>query len=126
MDLVLTDRSELSEALPEALVQDLVVVVGNLLENAFDAVQGCAMQTVTLELVEAAGEIRVTVWDSGMEIPESLREHLFDYGVTTKKEGNGIGLYLVRQACSRYNGYVTVVSSAMDGTEFTAHIPYDK
>ena len=126
VDLVLTDRSELAEALPEMLVQDLVVVVGNLLENAFDAVQGCAMQTVTLELVEAAGEIRVTVWDSGMEIPESLREYLFDYGVTTKKEGNGIGLYLVRQACSRYNGYVTVVSSAMDGTEFTAHIPYDK
>lgn len=126
VDLVLTDRSELAKALPETLVQDLVVVVGNLLENAFDAVQGCAMQTVTLELVEAAGEIRVTVWDSGMEIPESLREYLFDYGVTTKKEGNGIGLYLVRQACSRYNGYVTVVSSAMDGTEFTAHIPYDK
>lgn len=126
VDLVLTDRSELAEALPAELVQDLVVIVGNLLENAFDAVQGCAMQTVTLELVESAGEIRVSVWDSGVEIPESLREYLFDYGVTTKKEGNGIGLYLVRRACGRYNGYVTVVSDAMDGTEFTAHIPYSK
>lgn len=122
VDLVLTDRTELSCALPEPLTQDLVVIIGNLLENAFDAVQGCDMQTVTLELTETAGEIRVSVWNSGPEIPESLREHLFDYGVTTKPNGNGIGLHLVQQACIRNNGYITVTSDPGDGTEFTAHL----
>lgn len=126
VDLVLTDRSQLQSPLPRDLVQDLVVVVGNLLENAFDAVQGCAMRTVTLELVETAGEIRVSVWDSGVSIPEPLLERLFDYGVTTKEEGHGIGLFLVRQSCSRYNGYVSVASDPRDGTEFTAHIPFLK
>lgn len=126
VDLVLTDRSDIRSDLPEHLVQDLVVILGNLLENAFDAVQGCAMQTVTLELVEAAGEISVSVWDSGAEIPISLRDRIFDCGVTTKTEGHGIGLCLVRQAVQRYNGYITLSSDPGDGTEFSAHIPWLK
>lgn len=122
VDLVLTDRSDIHSDLPEDLVQDMVVILGNLLENAFDAVQGCAMQTVTLELVETAGELSISVWDSGSEVPLGLREQIFDYGVTTKDEGHGIGLYLVQQAIQRYHGYITLSSDPCDGTEFTAHI----
>ncbi|PNH20087.1 hypothetical protein B6K86_05680 [Lachnospiraceae bacterium] len=124
VDLVLTDQSCLRVNLPQDLVQDLVVIIGNLLENAFSAVQNCAMQTVTLELSEHGGEIIVSVWDSGIEIPEALLDNLFDYGVTTKESGSGIGLYLVREACTRNGGYITVVSDRQDGTEFVAHISY--
>ena len=124
VDLILTDNTELQSELSVEMQQDMVVILGNLLENAFDAVQGCAMQIVTLEIRESAGDITIAVWDSGMEIPPELREVLFDYGVTGKENGNGIGLYLVRQACSRHNGYVSVVSDAQSGTEFVAHIPY--
>ena len=123
VDLILTDRTELQRDLSVEMQQDIVVILGNLLENAFDAVQGCAMQIVTLEIRETAGDIIIAVWDSGLEIPQELRDVLFDYGVTGKKNGNGIGLYLVRQACSRHNGYVSVVSDAQSGTEFVAHIP---
>ena len=82
------------------------------------------MRIVTLEIRESAGDIIIAVWDSGMEIPQELREVLFDYGVTSKENGNGIGLHLVRQACGRPGGYVSVVSDAQSGTEFGAHIPY--
>lgn len=124
VDLILTDRTELQSELSVELQQDIVVILGNLLENAFDAVQGCAMQIVTVEIRETSGGITIAVWDSGTEIPPELRDVLFDYGVTGKKNGNGIGLYLVRQACSRHNGYISVVSDAQTGTEFVAHIPY--
>lgn len=126
VDLVLTDRSDIHSDLPEELVQDVVVILGNLLENAFDAVQGCAMQTVTLELVETTGELTISVWDSGSEVPPGLREQIFDYGVTTKEEGHGIGLYLVRQAVRRHHGYITLSSDPSSGTEFTAHIQWPK
>lgn len=122
VDLILTDRSDIHSDLPENLVQDLVIILGNLLENAFDAVQGCAMQTVTLELAESAGELSISVWDSGIGVPFGLQEQIFDYGVTTKEEGNGIGLYLVQQAVRRYHGYITLSSDPSCGTEFTAHI----
>ena len=83
VDLILTDRTELQCGLSEEMQQDMVVITGNLLENAFDAVQGCAMRIVTLEIRESAGDIIIAVWDSGMEIPQELREVLFDYGVTS-------------------------------------------
>lgn len=126
VDLVFTDDSKLSAALPEVLVQDLVVIIGNLLENAFDAVQDCDMRTVTLELIEKAGAISVSVWDSGPAIPEELKEAIFDYGVTSKKEGNGIGLFLVQQACQHHDGYITVSSEEGEGTEFSVHLTYGK
>lgn len=49
VDLILTDRTEMQCELSEEMQQDMVVITGNLLENAFDAVQGCAMRIVTLE-----------------------------------------------------------------------------
>lgn len=123
VDLVLTDHTELKTVPEPELLQDLILITGNLLENAFDAVQGYAMRTVTLEIAETDAEIYISVWDSGSEIPAELREHLLEYGVTTKPEGSGIGLYLVQQACERYNGYIMIVSEAGDGTEITVHIP---
>ena len=66
----------------------------------------------------------ISVWDSGIEIPSELLDSLFDYGFTTKEDGNGIGLYLVREACNRNSGYITVASNRYDGTEFVAHIPH--
>lgn len=126
VDLILTDRTELLTTLPDEVVQDMVVIIGNLLENAFAAVQGCNMQTVTLEMTETPREISLCVWNSGPEISPELREHLFEYGVTTKEDGNGIGLYLVQQACTRNNGYITLTSTPDDGTEFTVHLPITK
>ena len=43
------------------------------------------MRTVALEIVETTEEIYISVWDSGQEIPEKLRENILEYGVTTKK-----------------------------------------
>lgn len=123
VDLILTDRTKLSGPLTPEQVQDLILIVGNLLENAFDAVQGCAMKTVTLEMAETDEELYISVWDSGPGIPIKLRERLLEYGFTTKRDGNGIGLFLVHQACKRYDGSITVVSEEGDGTEFTIHLP---
>lgn len=124
VDLILTDRTEMQCELSEEMQQDMVVITGNLLENAFDAVQGLRNADRYAGDPRSAGDIIIAVWDSGMEIPQELREVLFDYGVTSKKNGNGIGLHLVRQACGRHGGYVSVVSDAQSGTEFVAHIPY--
>lgn len=122
VDLVLTGKSKCEGPLSDELAQDLVVISGNLLENAFDAVQGNAMRMVTLEIAEMQNEIVISVWNSGDPIPEEMIEHIFEYGVTDKVHGNGIGLYLVQRACARHNGYVSVSSDIESGTEFVAHV----
>lgn len=125
VDLILTGRSACGRLESDALVQDIVVISGNLLENAFDATQGCAMRTVTMELIERQNDIMISVWNSGNPIDEGLIEHIFEYGVSNKADGNGIGLYLVQKACARHSGYVTVSSDPQSGTEFVAHISKD-
>lgn len=122
VDLLLTERSHEESVWDSDLVQDLVVISGNLLDNAFDAAQTSAMRMVTLEITETEKEITIAVWNSGEPIPEAQMEHIFEYGVTSKKEGNGIGLYLVKKACARHKGYVSVTSDKESGTEFVAHI----
>ena len=124
VDLVLTGSSHCEALDNSELVQDLVVISGNLLENAFDATQGCAMRMVTLELVQQHREIMISVWNSGKSIPEERLEHIFEYGVTFKPNGNGIGLYLVQKACNRHHGYVSVTSDPQSGTEFVAHVSW--
>lgn len=122
VDLVLTDNSLMEQTESNDLIQDLVVITGNLLDNAFDAAQSSAMRMVTLDIVETGKEITISVWNSGAPIEEEQMEQIFDYGVTTKKEGNGIGLHLVKKACARHNGYVSVSSDEQLGTEFVAHL----
>lgn len=122
VDLVLTDHSLMEQTESNDLIQDLVVITGNLLDNAFDAAQSSAMRMVTLDIVETGKEITISVWNSGAPIEEEQMEQIFDYGVTTKKEGNGIGLHLVKKACARHNGYVSVSSDEQSGTEFVAHL----
>lgn len=124
VDLVLTGSSHCEALDNSELVQDLVVISGNLLENAFDATQGCAMRMVTLELVQQHREIMISVWNSGKSIPEERLEHIFEYGVTFKPNGSGIGLYLVQKACNRHHGYVSVTSDPQSGTEFVAHVSW--
>jgi two-component system CitB family sensor kinase len=107
--LTLTDGSHLGPQ-PAALSADLVTVVGNLVDNAFDAVS--AGGRVQVELAEEDGRIVVEVADSGGGIsPEDLGR-VFELGWTTKDGGDagshGFGLALTRMACRRHGGSVSV------------------
>lgn len=107
--LTLTEGSRLG-AQPGALSADLVTVVGNLIDNAFDAVS--AGGRVEVELTEADGRIVVEVADTGGGISESDLARVFELGWTTKDGADagshGFGLALTRMACRRHGGSVSV------------------
>ncbi|WP_442937661.1 ATP-binding protein [Nonomuraea sp. SBT364] len=103
--------------------QDAVLVVGNLVANAIDALDGAA-GTVEVSVVADAGGLRVRVGDSGPGIMPDLVEEVFREGFTTKAAHSGprgLGLALTRQACLRRGGWVKVRNSG--GAVFTAHLP---
>ena len=79
---------------------DLVTVIGNLVDNALDAVTGAATRVVTLDIRAVSGEplhgehavdettvaeVHVTVSDSGPGIQPALLGHVFEAGVTSKR-----------------------------------------
>jgi two-component system, CitB family, sensor kinase len=83
------------------------LIVGNLLENAFDAVLEPDLRSpgrVTLVIGEDPDGLQIEVQDNGHGIPESLRKNIFDLGVSSKGEGRGLGLGLVQQQVTALHG----------------------
>jgi len=91
---------------------DLVTVVGNLLDNAIEATQGVPNAWVALRLLRNQTELVVEVSDSGPGVRIEERDAIFVDGFTTKKVGaglrRGLGLAMVRQLVERYHGDIKV------------------
>jgi sensor histidine kinase regulating citrate/malate metabolism len=102
--------------------RDLLTVVGNLLDNAFDAVTEAATRRVSLHITADEGRIEVVVGDSGPGIAPEDASHVLDRGWSTKVTttgGRGLGLALVSQVARRHGGSVSVGESPLGGAEFT-------
>ncbi|MEV7416977.1 sensor histidine kinase [Streptomyces sp. NPDC089919] len=109
---------------PAALpVRDLVTVLGNLVDNAVEAVVGIpgARVTVSAGTGGEPAEMVLVVADNGPGVPEGA--DVFRAGWSGKGPGRGLGLALVRQTVHRHGGTVTVRRSAAGGAEFTVRLP---
>ena len=98
-------------------------MVGNLVANAIDALDG-AEGTIEVSVQADAGGLHVRVGDSGPGIAPDLVDEVFREGFTTKAAQSGprgLGLALTRQACLRRGGWVRVANSG--GAVFTALLP---
>jgi len=110
--------------------RDLITVVGNLIDNALDAVAtspngGARWVEVSIQKVE--GNLVIRVHDSGPGVGRDELEQIFSEGYTTKVGGpgsrRGLGLALVKQVAARRGGGVTVVNQG--GAMFTVRLPLE-
>jgi len=104
---------------PPVEPRDLVTVVGNLVDNAMDAVAGQDDRRVEVRLGGDNGLVTVVVGDSGPGVPDADADHVLERGWSTKATGSGIGLALVGQVARRTGGSVSVGRSSLGGAEFT-------
>lgn len=124
--LRITEDSRLDA--PEIDPNLLMTVIGNLVDNAVDATAAQAQaqpKTVTVQLCDTDGEIRVVVTDDGPGIPEELLQVIFTDGYSTKsargESRRGIGLALVKRLVRRAGGHVHV--SPGPGGHFEVALP---
>ena len=114
-----------STAVSGLAVQDLVAILGNLLDNAIDAAaEAPAPKLVELTVETVGGALEITVEDSGPGIDPEAVEDVFRHGFSTKAPGpfgRGLGLALVRQAVQRLGGTMTITSPA--GALFRVTLP---
>ena len=122
--LELDDSSRLPQV-DDALSADLVTVVGNLVDNALEALASADAEVV-VHLGIQDGAVRVQVTDSGPGIPDDIASRVFDEGFSTKAHTEpgtrGWGLALSRVVCQRRGGGIEMTH--VDGhTTFTAVLP---
>ncbi|MFF3904878.1 ATP-binding protein [Streptomyces sp. NPDC001848] len=115
--------------LPDRLIdpRGLVTVVGNLVDNALDAVAGTPHARVEVELRAQGRTAVLRVRDTGPGIPAERRELIFTEGWSTKQPPahgkRGIGLSLVRRLAERQGGSAQVTEADGGGAEFVVVLP---
>ena len=110
------------EADPIQLQQVLI----NLVINAFDAMRNTPLDRRKVVIVterNGDGAICTSVRDYGVGISEEARERLFDHFFTTKAEGLGMGLGIVRSIVESHGGTVTAENVADGGARFHFTLP---
>jgi signal transduction histidine kinase len=98
---------------PDLLEQVLI----NLLRNALDALAAASNPQIRVRAeIDAGGHPVIAVEDNGHGMDEQVRQNIFVPFFTTKQNGTGIGLSLVRQIMRSHHGSVGVQSAPGEGT----------
>lgn len=125
IEFLLSSDTHLEEGAVDS--HDLVTVVGNLVDNAFDAVNapGTHERRVEVSVVGGANAVELKVQDWGPGVPADLDSQIFTEGFSTKKadgpRGRGLGLALVMQVVLRHGGDIRVHNDG--GAVFEVRLP---
>jgi signal transduction histidine kinase len=128
------------EGLPpiQADPHQLSQVFANLLINAYEALNGHGAVTLTARLVEPGQDgallgdgsqpmptVVVDVADTGPGMPAELTDRIFNPFFTTKPQGSGLGVAVVRKIVDAHEGRIDVTSVVNQGTCFTVTLPVE-
>ena len=108
----------------------LVTVIGNLLDNAFDAMNNTENPNEHKELMfgiySRPGAVLITVDDTGNGIKDEDIDMIFVNGYSTKGTGRGTGLYQIKSMVENYGGKITVESQEGVGSSFSVSFAKEK
>jgi len=110
----LSDDSKLSKSHKPVSSDDLIIIIGNLIDNSLEAFQNTLVtnRKINVKIYEDDTQIKIGVSDNAGGIDPSIKSRMFKRGVSSKKgEGRGTGLSLVNEIVNMYNGDKQVQSS---------------
>ncbi len=99
----------------------LTEVFSNLIKNALEATSDGKKASVKVTALTQA--LQITITNTGVGIPEAIREQIFEPFFTTKPQGTGLGLAIVRQLVENHGGHISVDSDGSTWTSFEVDLP---
>ena len=116
-----------SEGLLRGDAEQLRRVVINLVGNAIDAVVDARREKprIVVAMGEnlAGTEVWLRVADNGLGMDDETRARVFDPFVTSKEDGTGLGLPIVKRIIETHGGKIELSSTTGEGTEFILSFP---
>lgn len=123
IQLTLLSNSSLPERSRYLSTRELVTMVGNLLENAMEAVNSApagGLRNVALQITEDGNGLFLMVSDTGEGIAPEHLPRIFEGGFSTKAQsGRGIGMKLIKEIIDRHSGSIDVDTEPGSGTTFS-------
>lgn len=118
---------QLDQRLPEFKfdAEQLKRVFTNLFDNAIAALAGGAVKKIELKSAydPTLRIVRITMTDSGVGIPNQLKDRIFEPYVTTKAQGTGLGLAIVKRTIEDHHGFIRAQSQIPHGTKIIIELP---
>lgn len=124
VSLQLAEVSSLPPCAAAEETHQLVTILGNLLDNAFDAVAAMPQKEVSLLLVASGGRLQIEVSDSGCGMSDATARRIFEQGFSTKGRQRGLGLGLAVASVAALQGTIEFISHAGEGTTFFIDVVY--
>jgi len=124
--LTLSEASSLPDIGSEEQVAVLITVLGNLVENALEALANQPHGEIHLMLHYQNGWLTCEVSDDGPGISASTLPHIFEKGHSSKGDERGVGLFLVQQQIRSLGGEINVESEPGVYTQFLVQLPWGK
>lgn len=126
IDFLIDQNSSMRDIPDSVKRENLVKIIGNILDNGFEAVlsRPSAQRTVKLSMTDLGNDLIFDIDDSGPGVAPELWNTIFENGFTTKtEEGHGMGLFLVEKTINQMGGTISIGNSDLGGAAITVVIP---
>lgn len=125
IDFSIDPQSQLDELPVHVTSGDIVLILGNLLQNSMEVLTDCELKSIWVSIFQEAEVLRIKVRNSGPWIDDGLVVNMYQPGITTKKSGNGLGLSLIKEKLGLIRGSIESKNLPFGGVEFEVCIPYN-
>ena len=98
-------------------------VMTNLIKNSIQSIPHDRESNIQVKITDSTKKVKIIVSDNGLGVSKKNREKIFEPKFTTKSDGMGLGLGIVRSIINSHRGKISYKSKKNKGTDFTISLP---
>lgn len=114
----ITLHSETDSVLVLADKNQCLRIFNNLIKNATQAIPDDKKGKIEIAIKQEGAHVLVSLRDNGSGIPNQMKDKIFVPNFTTKTTGTGLGLAMVKNIMTSFNGEIWFESEENEGTTF--------
>lgn len=106
VSLKIDENCKLTKLPQHMTSEEIVSIIGNLIENSLDEVKNDGTGLIYIKIVENKNYLNIIVKDNGSGIPVEYREKIYNQGFSTKEAQRGYGMYIVKKIIDETKGTI--------------------